>query len=236
MYGKFKSGIIQLLTLGGLGIWSVIDLIMLANQIFKDNKGDNIQTKKKVVCTIATLICIIIAIIEAAAIFNGVRDSKRTKLFSNEIQKYQNYSEHNVMQIFIHDYATQEEIEILKNMLNEIDGIKIIDFKSKEDAYNEMAERLGDKSELLEDMESEIFSASYVVTTKNPDLINKIERIEYVKSVTNNSSTTQILEKTNDNSTILRITFLISVIYRIMYTAGIVLVGLIILGKKKHIV
>lgn len=37
--GKVGTGIIQLLTLGGLGIWVLIDLIMIAVGNFKDKQG-----------------------------------------------------------------------------------------------------------------------------------------------------------------------------------------------------
>ena len=37
--GKTGTGILMLLTLGGLGIWQLVDLIVIAVQNFKDNKG-----------------------------------------------------------------------------------------------------------------------------------------------------------------------------------------------------
>ena len=37
--GKIGTGIIMLLTLGGLGIWTLIDFIMIAVQKFKDSSG-----------------------------------------------------------------------------------------------------------------------------------------------------------------------------------------------------
>ena len=41
--GKFGTGIIMLLTLGGLGIWTLIDLIVIATQNFKDSDGMTIK-------------------------------------------------------------------------------------------------------------------------------------------------------------------------------------------------
>jgi TM2 domain-containing membrane protein YozV len=37
--GKIGTGIVQLLTLGGLGIWALIDLIMIIVGSFKDKQG-----------------------------------------------------------------------------------------------------------------------------------------------------------------------------------------------------
>ena len=40
--GKFGTGILQLVTLGGLGIWWMIDLIMIIVGSFKDADGNRI--------------------------------------------------------------------------------------------------------------------------------------------------------------------------------------------------
>ena len=37
--GKIGTGIVTLLTLGGLGIWTLIDIIMIAVGNFKDSSG-----------------------------------------------------------------------------------------------------------------------------------------------------------------------------------------------------
>ena len=37
--GKTGTGILMLLTLGGLGVWALIDTIMIAVQQFKDSQG-----------------------------------------------------------------------------------------------------------------------------------------------------------------------------------------------------
>lgn len=41
--GKFGTGILQLITLGGCGIWTLIDLVMILTGSFKDKDGNVIQ-------------------------------------------------------------------------------------------------------------------------------------------------------------------------------------------------
>lgn len=41
--GKVGTGILQLLTLGGCGVWTLIDIITIATGNFKDKDGNVIQ-------------------------------------------------------------------------------------------------------------------------------------------------------------------------------------------------
>ncbi len=43
--GKKGTGILMLLTLGGLGIWALIDLIVIATGSFKDKDGFRIKAQ-----------------------------------------------------------------------------------------------------------------------------------------------------------------------------------------------
>jgi TM2 domain-containing membrane protein YozV len=40
--GKVRTGVLQLLTLGGLGIWWLADLILIGTGAFRDNEGNRI--------------------------------------------------------------------------------------------------------------------------------------------------------------------------------------------------
>lgn len=42
--GKIGTGVVMLLTLGGLGIWSLIDLIMIIVGKFKDKEGKYVKS------------------------------------------------------------------------------------------------------------------------------------------------------------------------------------------------
>ena len=41
--GKAGTGILMILTLGGLGIWIIIDLVMILTGGFKDSEGKDLQ-------------------------------------------------------------------------------------------------------------------------------------------------------------------------------------------------
>ncbi len=41
--GKTGTGILMILTLGGLGIWIIIDLVMILTGGFKDSEGKDLQ-------------------------------------------------------------------------------------------------------------------------------------------------------------------------------------------------
>ena len=43
--GKIGTGILQIVTLGGLGIWSFIDLILIICSKFKDKEGRTLSWK-----------------------------------------------------------------------------------------------------------------------------------------------------------------------------------------------
>ncbi len=42
--GKIGTGILQLITVGGCGVWTLIDIIMIITGNFKDKDGNDIQS------------------------------------------------------------------------------------------------------------------------------------------------------------------------------------------------
>ncbi len=43
--GKMKTGLVMLLTLGGLGVWVIVDLVMIALGSFEDADGYKIKSR-----------------------------------------------------------------------------------------------------------------------------------------------------------------------------------------------
>jgi hypothetical protein len=41
--GKIGTGVLQLVTFGGLGIWALIDMIMIILQKFTDSEGNTLR-------------------------------------------------------------------------------------------------------------------------------------------------------------------------------------------------
>lgn len=61
LVGKIKTGIVQLLTLGGLGLWVFIDLVLILLGKFKDSKGDAIPNASPKASWVIFVIAIAIA-------------------------------------------------------------------------------------------------------------------------------------------------------------------------------
>ena len=102
------------------------------------------------------------------------------------------------IQAYITNDATEEEIKVLGEEINALDGVNTIEFVSKEEALQHMKDRLGEKSYLLDGYEqNNVFPASYVVTltdlSKTTDVQNKIKELKNVKKITSSDETIEML-------------------------------------------
>lgn len=104
------------------------------------------------------------------------------------------------IQVFAKDEATDEQVKVLGEEIAKIQGVNKTQFKSKEDALNQMKENLGDENEsLLEGYEGEnnIFTASYVVTLTdlnlNQQVQDEIMKLDNVKKITSSNQTVTTL-------------------------------------------
>lgn len=92
----------------------------------------------------------------------------------------------NEIRVSIKDNLDKSSIENIKNDLNNIKGIKSIEFKNKETMLNDMKSSWGDDAYLLEGLENPLDDC-YIVTLENSQYIdsvsNKISTLNNVKDV-----------------------------------------------------
>ena len=111
--------------------------------------------------------------------------------FVDEIKSEQGF------QVFLNTDATEEEIQEVGDKIRALDGISTIERKSKEDALNTIKEKFGDKADLLDGFDEEVFSESYVVTltdlSLSQDIQNQILEFENIKKITSSDETISTL-------------------------------------------
>ena len=104
------------------------------------------------------------------------------------------------IQAFIKKDATEEEIEEVRNQINEIGEINTLDFVSQEQALQSVKERVfQERADLLEGYDVSIFKPSYKITltdiTKTSEVKEKLSQIENVVKVTNTDDVIEVLIK-----------------------------------------
>ena len=131
------------------------------------------------------------------------------------------------IEVFLYDIS-EDQTKALEVYIRNIDGINTVEYKSKEDALNQLKSQFKDREDLLSGYdENNIFPASYVVTltdlTKNNEVKQKIE--EYDKD---KPDTEKVIKKiTSSDETI---TTLINLANGIRIITGVILVILIIIS------
>ena len=104
------------------------------------------------------------------------------------------------IRVFIKNDATEEEVTKVGEQINSIDGVNTVQYKSKEQALDEMKEQFGEKSYLLDPYEeNNIFSESYVVTLTDLSLSSQVQdqiwQLENIKKITSSDQTISTLLK-----------------------------------------
>lgn len=131
------------------------------------------------------------------------------------------------IEVFLYD-VSEDQTKALEDYIRNIDGINTVEYKSKEDALNQLKSQFKDREDLLSGYdENNIFPASYVVTltdlTKNNEVKQKID--EYDKD---KPDTEKVIKKiTSSDETI---TTLINLANGIRIITGVILVILIIIS------
>ena len=131
------------------------------------------------------------------------------------------------IEVFLYDIS-EDQTKALEDYIRNIDGINTVEYKSKEDALNQLKSQFKDREDLLSGYdENNIFPASYVVTltdlTKKNEVKQKID--EYDKD---KPGTEKVIKKiTSSDETI---TTLINLANGIRIITGVILVILIIIS------
>lgn len=131
------------------------------------------------------------------------------------------------IEVFLYDIS-EDQTKAVEDYIRNIDGVNTVEYKSKEDALNQLKSQFKDREELLSGYEeNNIFPASYVVTltdlTKNNEVKQKID--EYDKD---KPDTEKVIKKiTSSDETI---TTLINLANGIRIITGVILVILIIIS------
>lgn len=102
------------------------------------------------------------------------------------------------MQVFIKDEATEKQVSELGDKIKALNGVNQVEFVSKEDALNQMKEKVGDKQFLLSGYEeNNPFPASYIVTLtdlkESSNVQKEINNFENVKNIQSRGDTINAL-------------------------------------------
>ena len=131
------------------------------------------------------------------------------------------------IEVFLYDIS-EDQTKAVEDYIRNIDAVNTVEYKSKEDALNQLKSQFKDREELLAGYEeNNIFPASYVVTltdlTKSSDVIQKIWDYDKDKS-----DTEKVIKNiTSKDETV---TTLINLANGIRIITGIILAILIIIS------
>ena len=91
------------------------------------------------------------------------------------------------VEVFCVPEATQEEISAIGSLIYELEGVSGVTERSQQDNYNIYKEYLGDEAYLLDQYDSSIISASFVLDLSNisagHDIVEALEQVDGVQSV-----------------------------------------------------
>ncbi len=100
-------------------------------------------------------------------------------------------------QVFLKVDATEDEIQEAGEKIKNLNGVSTAVRKTKQDALNSMKEKLKDKDGILDGLDYEVFSESYVVTltdlNKSKEIQDEILQFDNIKKITSSNETVTTL-------------------------------------------
>lgn len=149
------------------------------------------------------------------------------------------------MEVFIWDEVTDEQKEEFENEIKALDGVNTVTYKNKQQALDEMKERMQEQQELLAGYEGEnnVFPASFVVTLTNlekgKDIEEEIRRIGAKIATEGRSEEVDLdIEESTVHDTLVKniqssdstIATLITIVRGVRITIGIIFIILLIIS------
>ena len=126
-----------------------------------------------------------------------------------------NVAEAQEIQVFLKSDATEEQIEQVGTELLEIDGVKNVEYVSKDDALNTMKDMVGEN--LIKEYEKRnIFPVSYKVTltdlSLNEDVQDSIKQLDNIDEIVSSNPTIALILKLAKGVRIVTATILVILI------------------------
>lgn len=149
------------------------------------------------------------------------------------------------MEVFIWDEVTDEQKEKFESEIKALDGVNKVTYKNKQQALDEMKERMQEQQELLSGYEGEnnVFPASFIVTLtdleKSKDIEEEIRRIGAKIATEGRSEEVNLeIEETTSHDTLVKniqssdntITTLITIVKGVRITIGVIFIILLIIS------
>ena len=131
------------------------------------------------------------------------------------------------IQVFLYDIS-EDQTKAIEDYIKNIDGVNTVEYRSKEDALNQLKSQFKDREDLLSGYdENNIFPASYVVTLTDLSRSNEIQ--QKIKEYDNDKPESEQVIK-NITSKDETVTTLINLANGIRIITGVILVILIIIS------
>lgn len=120
-------------------------------------------------------------------------------LFFNVDSLLQNIEKQNVVMAFCEVGADDEVVELTKSIIEDLDNIDSCQVVSKEDAYNYVEASLGENAGILKNIDESFLPVGFRITVKDmsifKDTVAKIQSIDSVSSIQQNSNLAEKLRE-----------------------------------------
>ena len=109
----------------------------------------------------------------------------------------ENVEDSQAIRVFFKNDATEEEISEMKEKIMAINGVATAERRTKEDAFNEAKKYLDGHTSLMDGMEPDFFSDSYIVTLSDLDLNESVQaemqKLPHFKRIASSNQTISAL-------------------------------------------